>query len=441
MKDEGWMFQRRLLVTGVLGLLAALPPAVRADSGSDAETSGAKATSRAEVILVKAGKVYAGPEKVIRDGFVLIEDGKVAAIGTDLTAPEGARVIDRPNGTITAGLIDANSAAGFASPINRAEHALECIPHLRVIDMIDLGHRDFDHLASAGVTTVYISADSASVIGAQGSIVKTGGPLRERVVRGAYGVKATVGREPIYKGARSRTPYRGTTYLTRRPTTRMGLVWVFRKSFHDAMILAKGDTPHTRGEGSPSDEAIPYLQKILKGEIPLRIQARAQLDILTAIRLSDEFDLPFILEDATDANRCVNELREHKIPVIFGPLFDYPVGFRAASREMDRYRYSTPSVLLDAGITLALSANGLSGEASLPRQAMYAMRVGLSRRQALAAVTTTPAKLLGIADTAGSIEEGRPADLVVWSGEPFEATTRADVVVIGGSVVKALTGD
>ncbi len=429
------MFRRVIIVAGV-ALWAAFCASSAAADVDAARTGSGQGADRGSIVL-KAGKIYADPSRIIEGGEVLIEDGKIVAVGKEVTAPEGARVIDRPNGTVTAGLIDANSTAGFTRRTDRAEHEFECIAHLRVIDMIDLGHRAFERLASAGVTTVYVSADSASVIGAQGAVVQTGGPSDQRVVREAYGVKATIGREPIYKGSRSRTPRRrGTTYLTRRPTTRMGLVWVFRKSFHDAQTFARGSKPGSRGAGSPVDEAIPYLQAILRGDIPLRIQARAQLDILTAIRVTDEFGIPFVLEDATDANRCVDELRERKIPVIFGPLFDYPSGLRRGGGEANRYRYSTPSVLLNAGVTMALSANDLTGEAALPQQAMYAMRFGLTRRQALAAVTTTPAALLEIQDIAGSVAEGRPANLVVWSGEPFDVTTRADVVVIGGCIVK-----
>ncbi|MFQ5410796.1 MAG: amidohydrolase family protein [Phycisphaerae bacterium] len=393
----------------------------------------------APAILLKAGKIYISPEKTIENGAILIEAGTITGVGTDLAPPEGATIIELPDGTITAGLIDANSTAGYRS-VNKAEHRSECIPELRVIDMVDLHSRSFDRLASTGVTTVYVSADSASVIGGRGAILRTGGPAGGRIIREAYGVKATIGREPIYKASRNRTPFGRTTFLTRRPNTRMGLAWVFRKSFHDAQIFARGETPATRGEGSPSDDSIPTLIGVLKGEIPLRIQARSHLDILTAIRLSREFNIPFTLEEGTDAYRCLDDLRENKIPIIYGPIFDYPHGFRAGSGEADKQRYNTLVKLIGAGLTVALSANDQTGEAALPHQATYAMRFGLSRSQALAAVTTTPAKLLELESPSGTIETGQPADVVLWSGEPFAATTRAEVVVIGGTIVRNATG-
>jgi len=385
-------------------------------------------------ILLKAGKVYATPDKVITDGEVLIEGGKIVKVGRDVAAPKGATVIERPDGTITAGLIDANATAGYRDANGRAEHRSEVIPELHVIDLLDLEQESFAALARSGVTTVYISADAASVIGGQGAILRTAGPVEERTVRQTYGVKATIGREPIYKGSRNTRPSRrGTSYLARRPNTRMGLVWTFRKAFHDAEFAARGEEPATRGEGTPSEASLSVLVDLLKGEVPLRIQARAQHDILTALRLCREFDLKFVLEEGTDAYRCIDELKEADIAVIYGPLFDYPSGYRAS--ESKRYRYSAPAELLKGGLTLALSAHGLTGEAALPRQAMYAMRFGLTRTEALAAVTTTPAKLLEIDDIAGTIAKGRPADVVVWSGEPLAATTRAEAVIIGGRIV------
>ena len=391
-------------------------------------------------ILIRAKKIYLSPERVVSPGAILVRDGKIDRIDETIEIADEVRVVNLEAATITAGLIDANTNAGYRFGYHDAEHASECIPEMRVLDTIDLESNDFRRLAQAGVTTVYVSPDSASVIGAQGTIVRTAGPVEARVVQETAGVKATLGREPIFKASFNRTPSQfGTSFLTRRPTTRMGLVWVFRKSFHDAQTFARGETPGTRGEGSPSDAAIPNLIRILNNEIPFRIQARSQLDILTAIRLSHEFNLKFVLEEGTDAYRCIDELKADNIPVIYGPIFDYPIGFRAGTGESDRFRYSAPAELVNAGVTLALSAGDITGEGALPMQAGYAMRLGLTREQALAAATTIPAGLLNISDLAGSLDAGRAADLVVWSGEPFEATTRAEMVFINGRLVSDRT--
>ncbi len=388
--------------------------------------------------VIRAAKVYVSPDKVLSPGAVMVRDGRLERVAERIPVADDVRVVDMENATITAGLIEANTTAGYHSGFLPAEQASECVPEMRVLDTIDLNDPALLRLAREGVTTVYVSPDSSSVIGARGAIVHTAGAAETRVIREAAAVKASIGQEPIYKAVQNRTPSRfGVSHLTRRPTTRMGLVWVLRKSFYDARAVQKGATPPTRGEGSPSDASLPYLIDILEGDLPFRIQARSQIDILTAIRLSREFDFTFVLEEGTDAHRCIDELRATGVRLIYGPLFDTPTGFRGLTDEVHRFRYSAPRTLMDGGIRFALSAAELEGEAALPMQAGYAMRLGLTREEALAAVTTIPADILGISDVAGTLESG--GDFVVWSGEPFEATTRAEMVFIGGKLVSDRT--
>jgi imidazolonepropionase-like amidohydrolase len=177
------------------------------------------------------------------------------------------------------------------------------------------------------------------------------------------------------------------------------------------------------------------LQDVLAGKITLRIQARIQRDILTALRLADEFELPFVLEEATEAHLCLPELKGRAIPVVFGPICETTHGLRAANYDRPRPRYYTFDALIGSGIPTALSAQELREEDGLARQAMYAMRFGTSFDEALAAVTTTPAKMLGLEDELGTIAPGKRADLVVWSGQPFAATSRILVVLVDGQVI------
>ncbi len=386
-------------------------------------------------LFIKAGRVYVSPDRSIEDGCIIVRDGKIEEIGQRAAKPEGARVIDLSEGTLTAGLIDANLSAEILATYRGPENETECIPHLRVLDAFDAGDPMLERLAAGGVTTVYVGPEPSSVIGSQGAILRTGGPIEERVIHAARGVKATIGREPIFRDGFNRGPFGRVSFMTRRPTTRMGLVWTVRKSFHDAHALARGEDTGSRGEGSPTDEAIPILQGILKGDVPLRIQARQLLDIQTAFRIGQEFGLDFILEEGTEAPRCIEAIKANNVPVIYGPIYDYPRGFRASSGEVDRRRLSGATELLDAGVTLALSAGDLAADAPLAEQASFAMRYGMTRKQALAAVTTTPAKILGLGEAAGKLERGAGANLVLWTGEPFEATTRAALVIVNGHVV------
>jgi imidazolonepropionase-like amidohydrolase len=213
----------------------------------------------------------------------------------------------------------------------------------------------------------------------------------------------------------------------------MGLVWVFRKAFYDA--IRSRDGLRVYGADTAEPEALAVLLDVLDGQVPLRIQARIQRDILAALRLAGEFDLKFTLEEATEAYRSIDELKAASVPVVFGPIYERPSGIRVRSGEANRSRYHTFRSLLEAGIPTALSAQELREEDGLARQAMYAQRFGVSFDDALQSVTQTPARILGLDRELGTLRRGKRADLVVWSGQPFAATSMPIVVLIDGEIV------
>lgn len=458
------------------------------------------ATLSADVVVLKAMRVHTVSGEVLSAATIVVRDGKIEAVGNDLAVPEGARVIEKPGGVITPGLVEASCALDFQVPqspprfgrrsvraaldaflraaqehkrargydgvihavgdgdpldhpgadaadgemgavgpsanLSWAEHSSEVIPHLFVIDSVNLLSNDFERLLKEGVTTVFVSPDSASVIGTRGAILKTGGPLGSRIVRRAAAVKATMGGDPSRRGRRNRLPpFRGPqpTFHTRRPTTRMGVDFVFRKAFYDARRDGKGLPLH--GADTPPAAALPILRQVLAGEVPLRIQARKQHDIFSALRLAKEFDLRFTLEEGIEAYQCLPQLRAADVPVIFGPIYVTPRGYRRRSGEGDDPRLNTPKQLLDAGVRFALTAHELRGEEGLVRQGMFAVRYGLSEDEALKAITASAAELIGVADQVGALEPGKAADLVIWSAEPFDPTSRVRLVMIDGQVV------
>lgn len=322
------------------------------------------------------------------------------------------------------------AASGLGPSTIVTEQAAEILPHTNVLDAVDLQSPDFERLLRAGVTTVYVSPDSSAVIGCRGAVVQTGGA--DRVLRGAAAVKATLGNDPIWLGSVNQGLFfqRVARRVHRRPTTRMGVTWVFRKAFHDTIRRALGVPAY--GADTPSVEASEVLAQVLRGEVGLRIQAREQIDISAAIRLANEFGLSFLLEEATEAYRCLDELELARVPVVFGPIFERPRGLRAQTREAGRSRYHTFRSLLERGIPTALSAQELREEDGLARQCMYAMRFGVSEQDALQAVTSVPARLLGIEDQVGTLAVGKRADVVVWSGAPFSSISRPAWVCVGG---------
>ncbi len=325
-------------------------------------------------------------------------------------------------------------AVGTRTWSTDVENSSEIIPHTRVLDAINLRSPDFGRLAKGGVTTVFAAPDSSAVIGSRGAILRTGGPMRERVVRAADAVKATMGTEPSWRGGRNRSPWRNhVSLLTRRPSTRMGVAWIFRKAFYDSRLHDQGKP--FGGADAPPSASLLALHGILAGDIPLRIQARQQHDILTACRLTKEFGLSFILEEGTESYKCLEELKSQHVPVIFGPLYVDAPGARAYSTEVAGARLHTFQRLLADGVTTALTANELRDEDGLARQAMYARRMGVSFNDVLRSVTQTPAQLLRIGEEVGTLEVGKRGDLIVWDGRPFDADARPIVVMSGGIII------
>ncbi|MAJ28540.1 hypothetical protein CBD41_03865 [bacterium TMED181] len=310
------------------------------------------------------------------------------------------------------------------------DQSSEVVPQFEIMDGIDHGSKDFDRLLKEGVTTVYISPDGSAVIGSRGATMRTGGPVTDRFM-GTGSVKTVVGSDAYRYGTRNRSPFRGfVSIYTRRPDSRMGVGWVFRRAFYDALLRARGLEP--TGADKTSAEASKVLQGVLAGEVPMRIQARTGSDIETAFRFAKEFGITFTLEDPVEAWKRVDLLKKTETPVVFGPIFDQPSGITAGSSEMRNRRLHTVRDLSNAGIPMALSAQDLRGEEGLARQAMLAIRYGVEPAEALRMVTQYPAELLGIEKEVGTLEPGRRADLVFWNGSPFSALTRIEKVMLDG---------
>lgn len=494
----------------------------RLAAGAVATVMSVAGAVHADVIAVKAGTLHTGAGDSIANGIVVIDDGRIIAIGAGIPVPSGATVYELEEGHITAGLIDASArlerqdiflpeearpagdlsafflkqlpfhedgaacvtcsgmalcplshlhgefstgtdqdleeelgcpccgwpthnisqilTAGVQPAITSTESSSEVVPHTSVLDVANLRSPDYGWLARGGVTTVYVAPDTSAVIGPQGAIVTTFGSIRERVLNDSSDVQAVIGTDPYAVGLRNSRPFGSfVTSRTRRPTTRMGVSWVFRKAFSDTNDWIEGR--EVSGSDQPPTEAFPVLEKLLDGEIPLRILARDRNDIEAAIRLSDEFGLTFTLVEATESYDCWDVLEKLRPEIVFGPISDTSIGLRRFSGDENRARIGTIRELFDRGFEPALSAQDMRDEEGLAGQAMLAMKAGVSFEQALRAVTVNPARILGLSDEMGSIEVGKRADLVLWSGKPFEATTSPSVVIVGGRVAMSTLDD
>lgn len=370
--------------------------------------------------------VHVGDGTVIDDATVVVKDGKILAAGKGVAVPGGARRRDMKGAHLTPGLIDA-AAAGLISR-DATEQISEDVAGWRVIDGLDMHSEEMKTLAAEGVTTVFASASTSSVLGCRGATVKTGdGDTAGRILVADGDPKLTLTHAPSSGNGR---PGSNKTVYTRRPTSQMGVNFVARDELSKAREALR--------EGRAGEDANQrVLGQVLSHERPIRVLAERQYELATAVRLAKEFGFDFIIENGAEVWRYLDEVKASGASIVFGPIVSKPTSGRGRFRRREpKYRRGTATKLKEKGIRFAVTAAGRTGEWGLVRQVTEAVRHGLAPADALAAVTTEPAKLLGVAGRTGKIAAGLDADLIVWSGPPFEPTSRPVVIMVNGREVK-----
>jgi len=202
-----------------------------------------------------------------------------------------------------------------------------------------------------------------------------------------------------------------------------------REALQDALDFSRNHVAWSNAQRRPYARGrldMEALGPVVRGELPLAINANRASDLLAAMRLADEFHLKLILMGAGEGWRVAADLAVHKVPVVVKPLTDIPT-FDALGATLEN-----PARLAKAGVTLVLSSFDTHNARNLRQEAGNAISYGLDRDIALRAVTLEPARIWGVADRLGSLEAGKDADVVIWSGDPFELTTGPERVFIAG---------
>lgn len=367
----------------------------------------------------------------IENGVVLVEDGKIVQVGSDVAIPDHADILDIEGAYLTPGLIDAQAAIGLKEEglrwegDDRNENTQSPVmPHLHALDGFnpeDLGVFDAQE---NGVTTVMSAPGTANVIGGQAGIFKMleRATADELFVKTA-GVKAALGEDP-------KNAWRNQKKM---PSTRMGTAALLREALAKAQEYQRkldkaSENPDKAPERNLQNET---LVKVLTGELPLLVHAHRADDIMTAIRIGKEFGIKLVLVTATEAHKLAEIIKSSDIPVIVGPVSQSRMQVETAARTI-----TTPQQLADAGVKFALTTNHPDCPvASLTMQAGLAVRGGLCPVEAMKAITIYPAEIMGIADRVGSIDAGKDADLVVWDGHPLRVYSTVLATFIGGELV------
>lgn len=355
-------------------------------------------------------------------GTLLATDGVITAVGPELEIPEGVQRIDAHGAWLLPGLIDAHVHLGMhpegedSSGTDVNEMTDPNMAAVRAIDAIDPFDPGFDDALAGGITTVNVNPGSGNPIGGQTVAIHTHGRwIDEMVLRAPSGIKSALGENPkrIYGG-------KGKT-----PSTRLGTAMVIREAFIEAQNYMAAADPAKR------DAKLEALAMVLRREIPWRQHAHRTDDVATALRLAEEFGYELVLDHGTEAHVLADVVAARNVPVLIGPLFTTKSKVELRGRSL-----ANPRRLAEAGVEISI----ITDHPVIPinfliHQCTLAVKEGLDPDTALRAVTINPAKVLGLEDRLGSLEVGKDADVVLWSGDPLNVLSRALRVWIGGKQV------
>ena len=370
----------------------------------------------------------AGP--VISEGALLIDDeGKIAEVGPGVTVPEGARIIDARGRDVTPGIIEAHCHAGVHEEglgwegSDGNEMTDPVTPQVRAVDGANPEDKAFAAFREAGVTAAQITPGSANIIGGEQFAVKCreAAVIADMVLLHPSGMKAALGENPkrVYGSKKG-------------PSTRMGSAAVMREWLRMAAdYAAKKEKAGEDDDGPKFDMKLEALVPVVRREIPLRIHCHRADDMATAIRIAGEFDIRYTVEHATQGFKIPEYLKKHDAWCAVGPglIFESKV-------EMRGNGFESAVQLYRAGVHFCLTNDHpvVHGRNLRAVAGMLSAR-GVPGEDALCSVTLWAAEHVGIADRVGSLEKGKDADLVIWSGDPLDARTFADCTIIDGCVV------
>ncbi len=393
------------------------PPAAAAAAArqtTPSPTGPAIAITNARILPVS------GP--AIDRGTVLIRGGKIAAAGAGVPVPAGARVIDAAGKTITPGLIESATQIGIVEIQGGAEGTddqastdKDLSAAFNVVDSFNGDSTVIPVTRVDGITrAVVMPAGSGHALLGQGALFDlSGAQVPASVVKAPIAMFANLGEA----GAASEGGSRASAMLRLREALQDAIDYDRNRAAWNAAQRRQ----YARGRLD-----LEALVPVVRGQLPLAINANRASDLLAAMRLADEFRLKLVLMGAAEGWMVASQLVAHKVPVVVKPLTDIPT-FDALAATLEN-----PARLAKAGVSLVLSSFDTHNARNIRQEAGNAIAYGLGPDVALRAVTLEPARVWGVVERLGSLEVGKDADVVVWSGDPFELTTNVERVFING---------
>jgi imidazolonepropionase-like amidohydrolase len=382
-------------------------------------------SSRGSVAIVN-GRVLPGIGPTLERGTVLIEGGVITAVGAEVDVPSGVATADAAGRWVLPGFVEAHGHVGIDEEgqgwagDDTNEMTDPNGARLRALDAINPADEGFRDALAGGVTTVVVKPGSGNPIGGQTVAIKTWGRIvDEMLVKSPVSVKSALGENP-------KRVYGDKKQL---PSTRQGVAAVIRDAFVKAQDYT-AQRAHAAAEGKPfeRDSTSEILARVLDGELPWCQHTHRADDIATAIRLADEFGYRLVVNHATEGYLLADVLAERNVPCIVGPMFTTRSKVELRGRTL-----ANPGLLAHAGVRVAITTDHPVVPINfLVHQATLAVKEGMSREDALAAITVNPAQMLGLADRVGALAPGLDGDVVLWDGDPLDVMSRARQVFVRG---------
>ncbi|MFD2514699.1 amidohydrolase family protein [Pontibacter locisalis] len=373
-------------------------------------------------VAVKGETVYTMAGAPIKNGVVLLKDGKIEAVGANLQVPQNYKLYTAK--VVTPGFVDAHTSVGLAGIYNipadqqQLEKTAPVQPELRALDAYNPNEELIEWVRNHGVTTINTGHGPGALISGQTMTIKTSPEGFATLMDTTNMVVFTLGSEVSENFKSPGTSAKGMAIL--------------RSELQAAQIYAKKRDNGDTGKRPDLNLKMEYLKDVLAGKYKALITANKANDIMAALRLAKEFNLNMVLDGGAEAYLLIEEIKAAGVPVVLHPTMARSYG------DNKNMSFETAAVLARAGVPVAIQSGF---EQYVPRarvilfEAGVAVANGMTTDQALAAVTTTPAKIIGLDKRIGSLEKGKDADVVLFDGDPFEYTSHVCAVIINGSVV------
>ncbi|HEX7706164.1 MAG TPA: amidohydrolase family protein [Thermoanaerobaculia bacterium] len=423
------MRNRVLLTLAVCALLCAA-------GTSMAQSTIPNSTGEKLTLAIRNATIYPVTSAPIPNGTIVIANGTIVAVGTQVAVPAEATIVDGTGLSVYPGLIDSGTDVGLveinsvAGTVDTAELG-DFNPNARAAVAINPHSEVVPVTRVSGITHV-LSVPSGGIVSGQSAFIRLSGwTPAEMVVKAPAAVHL---RFPRLRSAPLREVPQQEEAEKERRKTYTNETERLRELFRDAQAYARAAAARSadpRVRRFDRDLILEALVPVVEGRVPVVMHANQARDIRAAFAFADEFKLTTILAGAYDVARVIPELKARNIPVILGPILALP------QREDDPYDvlFTNAKVLHDNGIRFSIQSQDGHNARSLPYHAGSAAAFGLPKDEALKAITIYPAQIFGVSDRLGSLEVGKSASLIVTDGDPLELRTNVLRVFIDGEEI------